>query len=563
MKNSPNSDFNEKQTKNEHIKKYNYVYFIIKHKKNKQYKIGLSSYYNNSDILELIKEKDLHDNLNGPLIVKVYRFKIVSDLLKKKDEKNELEIDIILEEKNEAKYHYTIKFKDTDRDFYEYNFKIKEIDILPLELEEQFLIYLDILRNTYKKNQKAKENEDFILSSLLFLKDEDNKYDLLFYLSIFFQSYTNNYGQNNLFIFDPEKIKGIEEIPESVLKQIKIIINYLVKNPEQIHVKDEKLSLKTIKLFYSLTLYFNLKYQKEKIKDLFETEMMPDYLFDNLISYHTFFKDLILPKKDVIQLIKRAKKYEQILTLLFYLGTDSCVFLEVIKETRDIIFKFQEEEMNKNIELLDNRIDIEKYVVPKKEDDIFNIFSIIEGLRSFTVLINEDMKLIKYSSLIIEKYSEFFNEKNVSKLIALKYIVNSIKQIDQEFICKIKFDEMIHNTGLKLIKNGKIKNIEVLRFLREDIYFLDIKYSSKIYRPLEILDGIDISLFEDKNKFFKRWANINFYSMFEFQFEDFLKKIASLIKEMKDFGYPLCSNFIKLAKKILQKIPLKLCKLDS
>ena len=46
---------NEKQEEN----KNNYVYFNFKQEKNKQYKIGLSSYYNASDTLELIEEKDL------------------------------------------------------------------------------------------------------------------------------------------------------------------------------------------------------------------------------------------------------------------------------------------------------------------------------------------------------------------------------------------------------------------------------------------------------------------------------------------------------------------------
>jgi len=58
MEESTVSNFNEKQ-KNEDPKQYNYVYFNFKQEKNKQYKIGLSSYYNASDTLELIEEKDL------------------------------------------------------------------------------------------------------------------------------------------------------------------------------------------------------------------------------------------------------------------------------------------------------------------------------------------------------------------------------------------------------------------------------------------------------------------------------------------------------------------------
>ena len=165
MENTSVLDYNDKKSKNKNVNQYNYVYFNFKHGKNKKYKIVLSSYYNDSDILELIEEKDFADTSIEPIIIKVYRFKIVPNLLKK--ENKEFEINVILEEENEIKHYYTIKFKDNDRDFYEYKFKIKEIDILPLELDEQFWIYLDILRNKYKKSQETKKNEDFISSSIL------------------------------------------------------------------------------------------------------------------------------------------------------------------------------------------------------------------------------------------------------------------------------------------------------------------------------------------------------------------------------------------------------------
>ena len=227
------------------------------------------------------------------------------------------------------------------------------------------------------------------------------------------------------------------------------------------------------------------------------------------------------------------------LASLSYLGTDCCLFFKIVGETKDFIYKFQKEEMNKNKdnESYDNRIDIEKYVQPKKEDDLSEILCAIEELKICTTMINDDMKLIKFSSLIIEKYSEFYDGIDVYKLISLKNIVDSLKQIDNTFDCKCNLDEKIHTTGLKLIKEGKIKNKEILDFIESDIFFIDKRFNHKTYRSLEIFDGIDITLIEDKNKFFEKWNSINFYSIFESQFDDFLKKITSLIKEMKDFGY--------------------------
>ena len=275
---------------------------------------------------------------------------------------------------------------------------------------------------------------------------------------------------------------------------------------------------------------------------MFENELICQYLYDKLLSYREFFKDLILPKDDITKLIKKAQKYEQILKLLFYSGMDFFVFLEVVRDSKDTIHKFQVEEMNKNEnnELYDNRIDIEKYVEPKKEDDLSEIFSLIEGFKMIIYNFNKNMKLIKYSSLIFEKYFEFYYEIDVDKLIILKNIMESIKQFDKSFDCKCNIEEKIHKTELKLIKNGKIKNNEILDYIREDIYYLDKKFNKKIYRPLEFLDGIDISLIrlkEDKNNFLRTWKIINFYAMFESQLDDFLKKTSLLIKEMKNFGY--------------------------
>ena len=536
MENSPNLNQNKEQSENKGVKRFNYVYFNFKYNKKKKYKIYFSSNYNASDTLELIEEKSLNITPIEPSILKIYRFKILPYLLKKENEHNEFEIELVFEEENEDKHHFIIRFKDTDRDFYEYNLRIEEIDLLPLELDEQFEIYSDILRNKYKKNQKTKENQDFILSSLLLLEDKDRKYNLIFYFLIFLNCFTTDLMQNHLLAFNPKRIKEIEEIPERILKPIKNIINKFVKNPQQLHIKDEKLRLEITKIFYSLALYFNLHFQKEKINEIFENEKISEDLSEILLNYKDFFKDLILPKEEVIKLIKKAKKYEQILTLLFYLGTDCFTFLDIVIRTKDYIYKFQNEEMNKNDEFYDNRIDIEKYVEPKKEDDLRQIHTLIENIRGFTMII-KNMKLIKFSSLIIEKYSEFYNEINSDKLIDLKFIVDSIKIIDQKFVCKFNLDEKILRTWLIIAKNGKIKNIKILEIIGSNIYFLNKSFNKTIDPHLEILDGINISLIENKKEFFDKWNNINFNLVFESQFKIFLKKISSLITEMKDFGY--------------------------
>ena len=51
------------------------------------------------------------------------------------------------------------------------------------------------------------------------------------------------------------------------------------------------------------------------------------------------------------------------------------LFLKNVGDIKDFIYKFQKEEMNKNKdnEFYDNIIDIEKYLISKKEDDLNEI----------------------------------------------------------------------------------------------------------------------------------------------------------------------------------------------
>ena len=519
-------------------KKYNYIYFNIVYDKNKNFITSLPPEYKGCDTLEMIKEKEINAH-SGILINKVFRFKILPDWLEKEDNQSEYKIDVFIEDENQTKYKYTIEFKDNNRDFYEYNFKIEDIDILPLNYDEQFTLYEDILRNIYKKRQKTKENDDFIISTHLLLNEN---YEFFFYILIFKECFTTNLCQKHLLLFNPEKINGFGEISEQKLKQIKNIINAKVKSPDKFYGESEDKRLESIKLFYSVALYFNLYYQKDKVKEMFENENICDYLYDKLLSYGDFFKDLILSKKDVIKLLDKAKNYNQVLNFLFYLGKDLIQFLEVIIEKKDLINKlFKEEkniieEENKNISKPKDKkiiqlVEIEKYVEPKKEDDIFLIQNQIDKMLTDY----NDYTFIKFSPSLIKKYIEFNDEKNLNNLIYLQNIIEKIPKIDAKFKCNFQLDTLIHKCGILFAKNGKLKNIELLDFISTDNFYNDNNHKNKEYRSLEIFEGIDINSLDEA--FFKKWKKFPWDIIFENQFNEFLDKIASLIKEMKHFGF--------------------------
>ena len=537
----------EKRTNDNLNKNDKYIYFTITFDKFKKLKVYLSPEYKGFNTLEKIHDISL-DVENGFLSLEVYRFKIIEEELNLNIEHKDYHIPVNVESENE-KYQYVIKLKNLKKDFYEYNFEIKKLNILLFDYRKQFEIYVDILRNKYLKEQNSPENEDLILSAQSLLTGKDKKYNFLFYLSILLQCFSTKYINRHLLIFKPEKIIKFGDVEKKKLKQIKNELNMLVANPERIYIEKEKDKQKTIESFYSVVLYFNLHFQKEKVKEMFEKEQYSEYLYEKFIKFGNFFEGLILPRKDVINLIKMSDNYNQVLNLLFYLGKDVIQFLEVINEEKEYIETlYQKEKEKKEIPF----IEVSKYVYPKKEDNIKMLSSIIYELNLYKQV--NKLAFIKFSNFFIEEYIEFNNNVNYNNLIYIRNIVqysnffhelnyNKINlaelNIKGNYNCKYILDKMIHITGLKLIKNGKIKNMEILNFIQLDIYILDKSFSKKKYRPLEVFDGIDISLMgiEDKNKFFNLWKKCNFYLMFEAQLDEFYKKMASLIKEMKDFTY--------------------------
>ena len=515
---------------------FKYIYFIITYDKSKQLKAYLSPEYKGFDTLEKINDNSF-DAENGLFTSDVYRFKLMEEGLKLKEGQKEYQIPVYIE--NE-KYQYIIKARDLKRDYYEYNFEIKEIDVLLLDYQKQFEIYLDILRNKFQKKQNTPENEDFILSTQSLLTGPNKKYNFLFFLSIFLECFSTKYINRHLLLFKPEKIIGLGEVANKKINPMKNILNILAKKPERIHIENEKDRQKTIDTFYSIVLYFNLHFQKEKVEEMIENEEIFGHLSEKLIKCSTFYEGLILPKKNVVILINKIDDYNQVLNVLPFLGKDVILFLEVINDEKDFIKNLIQKEKTKieaeNQQIKDKKkkkeipvIEIENYVQPKKEDDIIQINGIVNELINYQQ--ENGIFYIKFSYSFFEKYIDFNNGVNYDNIGLIKNIIDNYKKCDKTFKCKNNLNDLIHDNGVNLAKKGLLKNIELLEFIKTDVYYHEKNYESK--RSIDVLNGIDISSLE-KN-FFKTWKQINFCQMFKNNLNNFLKKVSLLIKEMKDF----------------------------
>ena len=375
---------NKPEKKEEAKTDCNFIYFIDTHEKTKKFKIYLSEDYKEAESLEKIKEDEIKKDLNE-LAYEVYRFKIIPGSLKENEDKK-YHILVFGNEEDGKKHQYSINFMDDTKDFYEYDFKIEEIDNQPLSHEEQFEIYVEILRKTFKKQMNTPENENLILSTSRLIDEEGKKYNFFFYLLIFLECYKTKFVQQHLLKFKPEKIEGLGTFPEKKLNQIKKILNVIGKNPSKsLSLQNTKDETELMELFYSILLYFNINFEKDKAMEMFKDHKILTYLSKKLISFHSLYQGLILEQDIVIKLIEKAKTTDEILGFLQYIGNDIIDFLELIYKEKEHIFKIYEDELDKLKYDNENKkegkngkkeiqlIDVEKFIVPKKTDDIAKI----------------------------------------------------------------------------------------------------------------------------------------------------------------------------------------------
>ena len=537
-KNPPNKQF---QNENADCK---FVYFIDTHEKTKKFKICLSDEYKDVGSLEKIKDLEVKKD---PIEFKseIYRFKIIPGSLKKEDDQK-YQILVSGEEEDGKKHQYSIKFMDETKDFYQYDFNIEELDFQPLSHEEQFEIYVEILRKTCNKKQNTPENDYLIHSAHHLLDEEGKKYNFFFYLLIFLECYRTKSIQQHLLKFKPEKIEGLGTFPEAKLKLIKNILKALSKNPSKsMNLQDSKNESELNELFYSILLLFNMNFQKEQVEEMFKDDKILTYLSKKLISFHNLYKGLILEKDIVRKLINKAKTFDEILGYLPYIGTDIIEFLQLIYNEINFIKQIYGDELDKLRDENEGKdkkeqrqmkkIEVEQYVIPKKSDNIQKLYEVASLI--FVTQKLENMEIIKFSKTLIGKYVEFYNEKSMDGLQLINNLINLIKKNDVKFEFKYNekdMDFVIHETGIALIKKGEMKNNEILDFIKSDIYYNSNQYDKSFYRPLEVLDKIDIEKIDDK--FFVTWVTMKFNNIFGKAINNFYDKITGLIKNMKDFG---------------------------
>ena len=119
------------------------------------------------------------------------------------------------------------------------------------------------------------------------------------------------------------------------------------------------------------------------------------------------------------------------------------------------------------------------------EEDIYFEQMITELIKDFKEINKRDEKNILNEinelKTTISKRDDNLNKKELNNLIVLK---EKNKNADKNIINNLNIKIHIHI--LYIISKGNLKNTELLDYIENDIYFIDPKYESIIYRPLYV-----------------------------------------------------------------------------
>lgn len=145
------------------------------------------------------------------------------------------------------------------------------------------------------------------------------------------------------------------------------------------------------------------------------------------------------------------------------------------------------------LNLRNNNITIDKNTLPKQN----KMFLVTSGIEVLGLLIDDNGKVLKKSSLLFEESDEILEDKDSIKLINIKYQINKKNNIiHQSRITKEKtkyINNYLHNID-------KIKDEYILKYLYYDLYNIEEDNIDKIYNNLLELSKENINKIHDSIK---------------------------------------------------------------
>lgn len=138
------------------------------------------------------------------------------------------------------------------------------------------------------------------------------------------------------------------------------------------------------------------------------------------------------------------------------------------------------------LNIKNNNVTIDKDTLPKSN----KLFLLTSGVEVMGILINNNGKIIKKSSLIFEESDDILEDKDEIKQINIKYLIN--KQLKQNFISRLSKEKIKYIN--KYLKNiDKQKDEYLLKYIYYEIYNIEENNLDTIYNELLKLSKNDIN----------------------------------------------------------------------
>ena len=535
----------ENQINNNKRKEYNYVYFIESHEKGKTSNILLSKRHPGVQDLEAAYST-LSDN---DYLVTIYRFRIFSEIIYKNNKNpQKLEFTITLIDSNKDKFKKVVSNLVMHRDNFFFDFKFPNIGIfnnisppksLNQTLTEQFNYYLNYLKKSLNCKKESDEINNLVLSIQKYIFDKDLKYDFSLYLTIFLECHKQEAILRHLNLFKVEKIKEKGELSNEKMEEINNVFNTYITDPDKTKFNHTKIKNKEIieeykiKLF-SVILYYNYNFNKESLNILNDNKEINKYLYRGLYKFTPLFKESKLPKDQIQEIINASNNFNELKNGLEY----SLNVKDLLQSIFDRIDKFnncytkakKEYKKEKNIKL---RIEIGEIVTPNINDNLKDISDLIHKIYGEIKKSELEFYLIFDSPFFI-KYINFYQNRDLDNLLIILELIKLLKSNYDLTEAQICINKSINETGNFLGSNKKLRNIQILNCIKNDINYNSNSKYIKDQKCFDIFNSLDFELID--NEFKEINKTINWINIFGKEYPNFIVNICGRINHIKYFN---------------------------
>ena len=383
---------------------------------------------------------------------------------------------------------------------------------------EQLRLYIKYLKSI-RKQQKDQIYQDLVADS------QALSFGKKIYIDFFLEILKNCYASKTVKLFLKSfKIDNILKSDNFNLKDYSVVLNLIERKPDLIvkHCNEKEDKNIYYIIFYTILFYVRYNYDRDKALEMINNRNLWNYFIKILPDKSNYFAKINISDELIDQMFEQDLKTEIITGILSYCGSVEKI-LTKINDKKDII---------SNCCMKDKKLIVMSGLEnPQKTDNLERIIEEIEKIIKYET---ENKKVfISFDELFWNNYIHFNDD--VKKLYMINNAIILCSKVDKSLKSnKMNLVGKIHNSGIEAIKNGTLKNEELLYFINIDIYFSDKKYASAFYRTYDIVKGLD---FEEMNdNFINQWNATNIYKIYSFGDYELKRRIVDKVQDMKYFG---------------------------